>query len=136
MYAEKALYNMMATDSALTSVVPIARINPSLIPLGSALPAIAYSLVSRFEKTANALTTIVVRSRLQVTIAVGGVTPTSYSSVKSIAKLVKNACNHKRGIFNGVDVKSCIFELDGADFRDDTTGITYTTIDFRIVTLE
>lgn len=136
MSAEKALFNMLSTHSPLTAIVPVGRIYPSLIPLGAMLPAIAYSLVSRVEDTSVSLTTIIARSRVQITVAVSGVTPTSYASVKNIAKLVKAACNNRRGTFNTVEVRSSILELEGADFRDDTSEISYSTIDFRIVTLE
>jgi hypothetical protein len=136
MSAEKSIYGMMAAHAPLTAVVPVARINPSVIPLGSTLPAIAYSLVSRVEETAVGLTTIIARSRIQITIAVSGTTPASYASIKNIAKLVKAACNNKRGTFNTIDVKSSILELEGADFRDDQSAISYSTIDFRVVTLE
>lgn len=136
MNAEKAVYGMLSTHAPLTALVPATRINPSVIPLGMALPAIAYSLVSRVEETAVGLSTIIVRSRIQITIAVSGTTPTAYGNVKNIAKLVKAACNNKRGTFNSVDVKSSILELEGADFRDDQTSVSYSTIDFRVVTLE
>lgn len=136
MSAELAIYNMLSTHAQLNALVPASRINPSIIPLGSTLPAIAYALVSRVEDTSISLTTIIARSRIQITIAVSGITPASYKKVKDIAKLVKAACNNRHGTFNTIEVRSSILELEGADFRDDDTSITYSTLDFRVVTLE
>lgn len=127
MSAEKVIYNLLSNDSALLAVVPKARIFPSVIPLGTTLPAIAYMLVSNVEETSIGMTTNRQRSRVQITIA-----STTYPQVKEIAALVVTACNHKQGTFNGVQVDSVIKEVVGADFRDDDVGINYSTIDFRI----
>jgi len=127
MSAEKVIYNLLSTDANLLAQVPKPRILPSLIPLGTTLPAIAYMLVSSTEDTAIGLTSNRLRSRVQVTIAAN-----TYPKVKEIAALVVNACNHKQGTFNGVQVDSVIKDVVGADFRDDDVGIFYTTIDFRI----
>lgn len=127
MSAEKAVYNILSTDVDLLEVVPQARIFPSLIPLGSTLPSIAYMLVSAVEDTAIGLTSNRLRSRVQVTVAAN-----SYPQVKEVAALVVSACNHKQGVFNGVQVDSVITDVVGADFRDDEVGIHYSTIDFRV----
>ena len=127
MSAEKAVYNILSTDVDLLEVVPKARIFPSLIPLGSTLPSIAYMLVSAVEDTAIGLTSNRLRSRVQVTVAAN-----SYPQVKEVAALVVSACNHKQGTFNGVQVDSVITDVVGADFRDDEVGIHYSTIDFRV----
>lgn len=127
MSAEKVIYNLLSNNAGLLAVVPKARIFPSLVPLGTALPAIAYMLVSSIEETSMGMTTNRLRSRVQITIAA-----TTYPQVKEIAALVVTACNHKQGTFNGVQVDSVIKEVVGADFRDDDVGIFYSTIDFRI----
>lgn len=127
MSAEKAIYNILSTDVDLLAKVPSARIFPSLIPLGTTLPALAYMLVSSIEETSIGLTSNRLRSRIQVTVAAN-----TYPQVKEIAALVVGACNHKQGVFNGVQVDSVIVDVVGADFRDDEAGIHYSTIDFRI----
>jgi hypothetical protein len=128
MSAEKVIYNLLSTDAPLLAQVPKVRIFPSLIPLGTTLPAIAYMLVSSTEQTAIGLTSEIYRSRVQITIAA-----TTYPKVKEIAALVVAACNHKQGTFNGVKTDSVIKDVVNADFRDDEAGIFYSTIDFRIV---
>lgn len=127
MSAEKAIYNLLSNNAALLAQVPKARMFPSVIPLGTTLPAIAYMLVSSTEETAIGLTTNRLRSRIQVTVAAN-----TYPKVKEVVALVENACNHKQGTFNGVQVDSVIKEVIGADFRDDEAEIFYSTIDFRI----
>ena len=114
------------------AIVPTTRIFPSVIPLGTVLPAIAYSLVSTNEDTSIGLTTLAVSSRIQITVAVKGVNSTAYGASKNIIKLIKNACNLKRGIFNGVVVNSVIRDTESPDFRDDESEITYNSIDFRV----
>lgn len=127
MSAEKAIYNLLSTNAALIAQVPAARIYASVIPLGTALPSIAYMLVSSIEETAIGLTSNRLRSRIQITVAAN-----TYPKVKEVVALVVNACNHKQGTFNGVQVDSVIKDVVGADFRDDDVGIFYSTIDFRI----
>jgi hypothetical protein len=132
MNAEKALFAMMKAHAPLTAQIPSARMYPSVIPLNATLPALSYSLISDLEQTAVGLTTIKNRARVQVTIAVKGVTATEYGQAKALLKLVEDACNHRQGTYNGVYVDSCIKELVGPDLRDDEAGITYQVIDFRI----
>lgn len=127
MSAEKAIFNILSTNSNLIKKVPKARIYPSLIPLDTILPAIAYMLVSSVEQTSIGLTTNRIRSRVQVTVAAK-----TYPQVKEIAALVEAACNHRQGTFNGIQVDSVIKDVVGADYRDDDVGIHYSTIDFRI----
>lgn len=127
MSAEKAIFNILSTNVDLTKKVPKSRIYPSLIPLDTTLPAIAYMLVSSVEQTAIGLTTNRRRSRVQVTVAAK-----TYPQVKDISALVIEACNHRQGVFNDVQVDSVILDVVGADYRDDDVGIHYSTIDFRI----
>jgi hypothetical protein len=127
MSAEKVIYNLLSTNAPLIAVVPKARIFPSVIPLNTTLPAIAYSLVSNNEQTAIGMTTNKQRSRIQVTVAAK-----TYPVAKQVIDLIETACNHKQGIFNNVVTDSVIKDSIGADFRDDDVGIFYSTIDFRL----
>jgi hypothetical protein len=127
MSAEKVILELLKAHAPLVAVVPSTRIFPDLIPLGTTLPALAYSLVSSIENTSIGLTALKVRSRVQVSIAA-----TSYGQIQSLTTLIKAACNHKQGVIGGIQVDSVILELAGSDFRDDDAGIRYRTIDFRI----
>lgn len=127
MSAEKVIYNLLSTDTNLLKKVAKCRIHAGLIPLDSALPAIAYSLVSTIENTSMSMTELRLRSRIQITVAAK-----TYPEIKDIVALVVKACNYKQGTFNGVKVDSVIRDNVGADFRDDDAGIFYSTVDFRI----
>jgi hypothetical protein len=125
--SEKAIYNLLSTNAPLIAVVPVIRIYPGLIPLNATLPAIAYNHISTVQDTSIGLTALKTRSRVQVTVAAK-----TYPEIKSIVKLVKTACNNKQGTFNTVKTDSVILENVGADYRDDSAGIYYGTIDFRV----
>lgn len=127
MSSEKVTYHLLKNNSSLVAVVPVARIYPSLIPLKTALPAIAYSFVSGVETTAIGLTTSLKRDRVQITVAAK-----TYPEIKSIMALVVGAMNNKQGTFNGVRVDSVIKDVVGPDMRDDEAGVFYQSIDFKI----
>lgn len=125
--SEKAIYNLLSTNTALKAVVPQARMFAGLIPLETALPAIAYNFISGTQQTAIGLTEIKQRSRIQITVAAS-----TYPVVKQVIELVVDACNLQQGTFNGVITDSVIKDLVGPDFRDDEAGIYYQTVDFIV----
>jgi len=127
MSAEKAIYDLLSKDAALLAVVPKSRMFPSVIPLGTTLPALTYMLVSSTEDTSISLTSNRLRSRIQITVAAQ-----TYPQAKQVIALVNTACNHKQGMFNGIQVDSVIKDGVGADLRDDDEDIFYSAIDFRI----
>lgn len=128
MSAEKVVYNLLSTNAALKLIVPTARMFAGVVPIGATYPALCYNLVSSSDITAIGLTTIKSRSRIQVTVVAK-----SYPDVKALADKVRIACNLKRGTFNGVVTDSVIMDNIGADYRDDETGVFYSTVDFNIV---
>jgi hypothetical protein len=127
MSSEKIVYNLLSTNTALKAVVPQTSMYAGLIPLNATLPALAYTLVSVVETTSIGMTANKYRGRVQVTVAAK-----TYPQTKQIIGLVKTACNHKQGTFNGVKTDSVIMDNIGSDFRDDDAGIFYATIDFRL----
>jgi hypothetical protein len=132
MNAEKAILAIMKAHAPLTAQIPLARMYPSVMPLNATLPALSYALISEVEETSVGLTTLKRRARVQITLAVKGLTASDYGRAKELRKLIEDACNHRQGTYNGVYVDSCIKELVGPDLRDDEAGITYQVIDFRI----
>lgn len=128
MSAEKVIYHLLKNDTGVLTKVPIARIFAGIIPVTSSYPAICYNLVSSIDVTAIGLTTMKSRSRVQVTAVAK-----DYPSVKQLADLVRLACTNKRGVFNGVVTDSVIMDNIGADYRDDETGVFYSTVDFNVV---
>jgi len=128
MSANKIIYNLLSTNSDLLAVIPASRMFFGSIPQNASLPALTYSLISENEITSQAMTTIKLRSRVQITIATK-----DYKVTQEIRQLVKFACNHRQGVFNGIYTDSVIADGVGADFRDDELRVYYTTIDFRLV---
>ena len=133
MSAEKVIFNLLKSYAPLVAQVPVSRIYPSVIPLTATLPAISYNHVSTVEETDIGLNTEVLRSRVQVTVAVSGTDSQSYAKVKELINLITAACNHKKGTFNGVITNSVIRDVLSPDFRDDDSGVSYQSIDFRVV---
>lgn len=128
MSAEKVIYNLLSTDTALKAIVPTSRMYAGVIPIDATYPALCYNLVSSVDVTAIELTTMKSRSRIQVTAVA-----TSYPAVKALVDKIRVACNLKRGVFNTVVTDSVIMDNIGADYRDDETGVFYSTLDFNIV---
>lgn len=128
MRAEKVIYNLLSTNVALLAVVPKARMYAGVIPIDATYPALCYNLVSSYDETAIGLTTMKSRSRVQVTAVAK-----AHPDVKLLADKVRVACNLKQGTFNTVVTDSVIMDNIGADYRDDETGVFYSTVDFNIV---
>lgn len=128
MSAEKVIYNLLSTDTALKAVVPTSRMYAGVIPIDATYPALCYNLVSSVDVTAIELTTMKSRSRIQVTAVA-----TSYPAVKALLKLIEAACKNKQGTFNGVKTDYVLKSDIGADYRDDDTNVFYSTIDFNIM---
>ena len=128
MSAEKVIYELLKTNVALVAVVPISRMYSGVIPIDAAYPALCYNLVSSYDDNAIGLTTMKSRSRIQVTAVAK-----TYPAVKSLADKIRVACNLKQGTFNTVVTDSVIMDNIGADYRDDETGVFYSTVDFNIV---
>lgn len=129
MSAEKAIYALLQASTGLLAVVPSNRIFAGVIPLNTVLPAISYSHISTVENTtidANSQYGLVT-SRIQVLVATK-----EYPTVKDVMRLIRLACNYKRGTFNGVIVNSVLRDIVSPDMADDEVGIYYQSIDFKV----
>lgn len=127
MSAEKIIYNVLTSDVNLLAEIPVDRMCAGTMPIGTTLPAITYSHISTVESTFIQLETETHRSRVQITVAAE-----SYSDIKRVMDLVIQACNNKRGVFNGVQTNSIILDMVGSDFRSDDVSLYYQTVDFRL----
>lgn len=128
MSAEKVIYDLLSKNAALLAVVPKTRMYSGVIPIDTAYPALCYNLVSSSDTNAIGLTTMKSASRIQVTAVAS-----SYPAVKALADKIRVACNLKRGTFNGIVTDSVIMDNIGADYRDDESGVFYSTVDFNVV---
>ena len=129
MKAVKALYNILSSNSALTAVVG-SRINPLRIPETSALPAIAYQVVSNRGNMTKSGPSKSDFTRMQVMIVAS-----TYASAIEVGDLVRNAMEVETpNSFNGVTVQ--VIEYDGevhlADDNAGFAGVSTIGMDFII----
>jgi hypothetical protein len=127
MSAELAIKAMLDAHAPLTAIVPATKIFAGLIPINTALPAVAYNFISGVRPKSIGMTTQMTMSRIQVTVQAK-----TYAQQKQLIKLVRNACDAKQGPFGGTDVDSCMVEIEGPDQRDDDSSIFMQTVDFMV----
>lgn len=116
MKAVTALYNILSNNSALTAVVST-RINPLRIPEKSALPALAYQVVSNRGNMSKSSASKSDFTRVQVMIVAK-----TYASAIEVGNLVRNALEVATpNTFNGVKVQ--VIEYDGeVHLAEDNAG--------------
>lgn len=116
MKAVTALYNILSNNSALTAVVST-RINPLRIPEKSALPALAYQVVSNRGNMSKSSPSKSDFTRVQVMIVAK-----TYASAIEVGNLVRNALEVATpNTFNGVKVQ--VIEYDGeVHLAEDNAG--------------
>lgn len=116
MKAVTALYNILSNNSALTAVVST-RINPLRIPEKSALPALAYQVVSNRGNMSKSSASKSDFTRVQVMIVAK-----TYASAIEVGDLVRNALEVATpNTFNGVKVQ--VIEYDGeVHLAEDNAG--------------
>ncbi len=116
MKAVTALYNILSNNSALTAVVST-RINPLRIPEKSALPALAYQVVSNRGNMSKSSASKSDFTRVQVMIVAK-----TYASAIEVGNLVRNAMEVATpNTFNGVKVQ--VIEYDGeVHLAEDNAG--------------
>lgn len=129
MKAVTALYNILSSNSALTAVVGN-RINPLRIPETSALPAIAYQVVSNRGNMTKSGPSKSDFTRVQVMIVAS-----TYASAIEVGDLVRNAMEvDTPNTFNRVRVQ--VIEYDGevhlADDNAGFAGVSTIGMDFII----
>jgi hypothetical protein len=114
--AVTALYNILSNNSALTAVVST-RINPLRIPEKSALPALAYQVVSNRGNMSKSSASKSDFTRVQVMIVAK-----TYASAIEVGDLVRNALEVATpNTFNGVKVQ--VIEYDGeVHLAEDNAG--------------
>lgn len=116
MKAVTAIYNILSNNVALTAVVST-RINPLRIPEKSALPALAYQVVSNRGNMSKSSASKSDFTRIQVMIVAK-----TYASAIEVGNLVRNAMEVATpNTFNGVKVQ--VIEYDGeVHLAEDNAG--------------
>lgn len=118
--------HLLASNSGLTAVVPVARIKCGPLEQGVALPAIQVSSISAPTwKPIRRGSVLTYRARVQVTVHAA-----NYPSQKAVLSLVKAALPRAHGSIAGVDVASLVHDSDGPDFGDYDAGIFQQSVDY------
>lgn len=123
---------LLHASSALTAVVPAARIMAGDLPENTAVPAISIMEVSTVEAPHidGLAPSCLVDGRVQVTVLAA-----NYPAQKAALALVRKACNYQRGSLAGFTVVSVRRLSNGPDFRNEE-GLCMQSIDFSVIYYE
>lgn len=134
MPAAKAIRALLTGASAVTALVPAARIYPLSRPQGeSALPALIVSRISSVPVPAVGMATQqrVSRDRVEVTALAA-----DYASLTALVRAVDQACTCKSGTLASVQVQLIERDLVGPDQVNEELGIYSRDIDFAVTYFE
>lgn len=120
---------LLKTNSALTNVVPAARIYSGVIPLNATLPAIGLTQISGVQHNNVGMNSALylVADRVQVSVL-----SKTYPLQKSILELVRDALPNTHGTVNGFACDSIIPDTEGPDLFDSELAIYEQSQDFFV----
>lgn len=104
MNAEKALNALLAADAPLVAIVGTKRF-PAIVPLGTALPFLRYSVVATTRTRAAASNPGLVNVLFQIDCFAD-----AYLAAKTLANAVRVAIERKAGTYASVTVQDVYFE--------------------------
>lgn len=123
-----AVRQLLVAHAPLLALVPAARIQAGVLPIGTALPAISITSVSKNDRNLpNPGAYRHVSERVQVT----GMAAT-YPSQKQILALIRKAAADKLPTVVGLIGVTVHTEVAGPDFMDDAASIYIGTQDLRV----
>lgn len=132
MSAEKIIHALLRADAEVAEGVGT-RIYPGFVPLGVAIPAIAYTHISTVEEEHidAQVPAALVHSRIQVTVFAA-----AYPAQKKLLAAVRRACNYERGLIADTRVV-CVRRLSvGPDLSNADAGIYMQSLDFLVTFYE
>jgi len=113
--------------SALTAVVPAARIQAGVLPEGTALPLISVAQTSSTPLNQVAQTSGLRTDRVQVTVEAA-----SYPDVRTLLALVRAALPYTRGTVNGIACDSIVPDIEGPDGFDNNLMSYFQSQDYIV----
>lgn len=128
--------HLLATNGALTAVVPAARIMAGVLPMNVTLPAIAVSSISSMRRNTVSMaeSTTLVTERVQVALVVkdsasgGG----DYPALTAGMRLIRQACPNQHGTLNGILCDSILPDVEGPDLDGEQPGLISRSQDFMV----
>lgn len=132
MSADAVIYSLLSGAAGVTALVST-RIYPAVAPEGTAMPLIAFELVSsvRMPRIDAQAADHLVRARVQVNLLAVG-----YAGIKALRAAVVAACQFQRGTIASVTVVSVLPDGDGPITFDSDLGLFHQPIDFMITLFE
>ena len=123
------IWKLLTSNSALTAIVPAAKIMGGVIPINTVLPAISIAQISGMTRNTIGMTEAKVLSTDRVQITVMSKT---YPQQKQLLDLVRAACPNTRGLVNGIACDSIMSDVVGPDIYDDTSIIYFQSVDLMV----
>lgn len=123
-----AIRQLLASNAALTALVPSNRIGAGVLPQGTTLPALSVTLVSSVDRNipqpgANRRVT----DRVQVTVLAA-----NYPQQRQILAAVKKAAADTMPTVSGITDVVAHTDSTGPDFMDEKATIYMGSQDFRV----
>ena len=119
---------LLVGDTAVTALVPTARIAAGMLPQGTDLPAISLMSVSSVDRNIPAPgPKRRVTERVQVTALAA-----TYRQVKAVLAAVRRAAADQMPTIDGLFEVTVHTDSAGPDFLDEETGIHMQTQDLRV----
>lgn len=123
-----AVRQLLVAYAPLTALVPAARIQAGVLPIGTTLPAVSIMSVSKVDRNLpNPDTYRHVVERVQVTVMAA-----NYVSQKSVLAAVRKAAADKFPTVSGIIRATVHTESAGPDFMDAEASIHMGSQDFRV----
>lgn len=119
---------LLNASAPLLAIVPTARIKAGQLAEGTALPAIAVTVISGADRNVLSPPAVRrVRERVQVTVLA-----TSYREKEAVLKLIRAACADKQGTFGDAANAVVLTDGTGPDFMNDEASIWMRSQDFMV----
>ncbi|OEZ80992.1 hypothetical protein JAB6_40270 [Janthinobacterium sp. HH104] len=133
MSAIKVIRALLIAHSPMLALVPAARIVAGTVPLGTPLPAIGLTEISRVELPTVSLgqRAVQVTARVQVTVYAS-----TYPDQKAVLQAAKLDAGAHTGTVADIAVRSVMRDVVGPDMKDDDADIYQQSRDFKVVFVE
>lgn len=119
---------LLANSAPLTAMVPASRIKAEEVTQGAALPAIELIDISaRRREPVAAAPSYLYTSRIQINVLAA-----TSALRETILNLVMDALPRTRGVVNGVNVDSVMYESHGPKSKDPETKIFAGSLDYFV----
>lgn len=133
MSAIKVIRALLVAHAPLLALVPAPRIVVGSVPLGTPLPAIGLTEISRLEMPTASLSqrAVQVTARVQVTVHAS-----TYQEQKAVLQAARLGPGAHTGTVAGVVVRSVMRDIVGPDLKDEAASIFEQCRDFKVVFVE